>query len=121
MWVLASWNVRTLLDVDGLIETGRQGDDMQVADEWKIDQVVDVLGRYRVYVAALQETKWFGRTSIELGSMSCWLLAGQSLDQGLQNRGGRVLPFYYLVPQLVLGKKVDVDGKPGTLDWWQLL
>ena len=57
MWVLASWNVRTLLDADDPIETGRQGDDNQVADERKIDQVVDVLGRYMVDVAALQETK----------------------------------------------------------------
>ena len=39
MWVLASWNVRTLLDADRPIETGRQGDDNQVADERKIDQV----------------------------------------------------------------------------------
>ena len=54
---LASWNVRTLLDADGPIETGRQGDDNQLADERKIDQVVDVLGRYKVDVAALQETK----------------------------------------------------------------
>ena len=28
VWVLASWNVRTLLDVEGPIETARQRDDM---------------------------------------------------------------------------------------------
>ena len=71
------------MDVDGPFETGRQDDDNQVADKRKIDQVVDVLGRYKVDVAALQETKWFGRTSIELGSLLCWLLAGQSQDQEL--------------------------------------
>lgn len=38
--------MRILLDVDGLIETARQGDNLQVADEQKIDQVVDELGRY---------------------------------------------------------------------------
>jgi len=46
VWVLASWNVRTLLDVDGPIETARQGaDDPEVSDERKIDQVVTGLGR----------------------------------------------------------------------------
>ena len=44
MWTLASWNVRTLLDVEGPIETARQGDNMQVVDERKIDQVVDEQG-----------------------------------------------------------------------------
>lgn len=40
-WVLASWNVRTLLDVEGAIETARRGDDdAQVVDERKVDQVV---------------------------------------------------------------------------------
>ena len=34
---MASWNVRTLLDVEGAIETARQGDDMQVVDVRKID------------------------------------------------------------------------------------
>ena len=60
-WVLASWNVRTLLDVDGPIETARrgQGDGVDVVDERKIDQVVAELGRYRVDVAGVQETKWF--------------------------------------------------------------
>ena len=59
-WFLASWNVRTLLDVDGPIKTARQRVDLEVVDEWKIDQVVAVLGRYKVVMAALQETKWFG-------------------------------------------------------------
>ena len=66
-WVLASWNVRTLLDVEGPIETARQGDDMQLVDEQKIDQVADELGRYKIDMAALQGTKWFGKLCIELG------------------------------------------------------
>ncbi len=38
MWVLATWNVRTLLDVDGSLETARhRGDLHEVADERKID------------------------------------------------------------------------------------
>ena len=42
VWFLASRNVRTLLDVDGPIETARQGNDNEiVVDERKIDQVVN--------------------------------------------------------------------------------
>ena len=59
-WFLASWNVRTLLDVDGPIETASHGCGVVVVDERKIDQVVAELGRYKVDVAGLQETKWFG-------------------------------------------------------------
>ena len=75
MWTLASWNVRTLLDVEGPIETARQGDDIQVV-EWKIDQVVDELGRYKVDIAALQETKWFGEDVYRVGE-SVVLAAGR--------------------------------------------
>ena len=64
VWTLASWNVRTLQDVEGPIETARQGDNMQVVDEQKIDQVVDELGRD---IAALQETKWFGEGVYRVG------------------------------------------------------
>ena len=40
-WVLASWNVQPLLDIDGSIETARKGvGDAEVVDERKIDQVV---------------------------------------------------------------------------------
>lgn len=60
VWFLASWNVRTLLDVDGPIETARQGSEVDVVDERKIDQVVGELVKYKVDVAGLQETKWFG-------------------------------------------------------------
>ncbi len=67
VWVLATWNVRTLLDVDGSLETARHGDDLhEVADERKIDQVVDELGRYKVDIATLQETKWFAEAKYKV-------------------------------------------------------
>ena len=59
VWNLASWNVRTFLDLDGLIEVARRTDDIAVVDERKVDQVVNKLNRYRIDVAALQETRWF--------------------------------------------------------------
>ena len=60
VWCLASWNVRTLLDIEGSIMTARQRNERVAVDERKIDQVVSELNRYNVVVAALQETKWFG-------------------------------------------------------------
>ena len=63
--------MRTLLDICS-IETARKGvGDAEVVDERKIDQVVDhvvgELNRYKVDVAALQETKWFGSGVYEVG------------------------------------------------------
>ena len=79
MWILASWNVRTLLDVDRPLETARHGEDMHaVVDERKIDQVVDELGRYEVDVAALQETKWFGEAEYKVGE-SVVIAAGRAV------------------------------------------
>ena len=45
-------NVRTLLDVDGSIETATQERDVSVVDERKIDQVESELSRYQVVVTA---------------------------------------------------------------------
>ena len=55
------------MDVDGSIETARRGCDVSVVDERKIDQVVSELDRYRVVVAGLQETKWFGSEVYNVG------------------------------------------------------
>ena len=89
MWILASWNVRTPLNADRSIETGRLGDDKQVAAERKIGQVVDVLGRYKVDVAALQETKWFGEDGYRVGKCVV-LAAGRSVPGPgvVKQRGG---------------------------------
>ena len=56
---MASWNVRTLLDVDGPIETARQNSKMDVVDERNIDQAVAELARYRVDVYS-----WFTRDKV---------------------------------------------------------
>ena len=87
-WFLASWNVRTLLDVDEPIEIARQRVDLEVVDERKIDQVVTVLGRYKVDVAALQETKWFG-DAIYRVSQSIVVAAGRPMScaGALRQRG----------------------------------
>jgi len=77
------------LDVEGTIETARRGvDDAEVMDERKIDQVVGELNRYKVDVAALQETKWFGNGVYEVGG-SVVLAAGRPVPgEGMVKQRG---------------------------------
>ena len=57
LWYVASWNVRTLLDVEGAIETARRVCDASVVNEKKIDRVISELDRYLVVVAG-HEVVW---------------------------------------------------------------
>ena len=86
-WYVASWNVRTLLDVEGLIETARGFGDVSVVDERK-DQVLSELDRYGVVVAGLQETKWFGSKIYKVGK-SVILSSGRDVPKegGSRQRG----------------------------------
>jgi len=60
--------VRTLLDVHDPIETARCYDDVAIVqDERKIDQVVNELSTYKIDMAALQETRWFGEGIYKVG------------------------------------------------------
>ena len=79
-----------LLDVDGYIETAKQGYDVSVADKRKIDQVVSELDKYHVVVGALQETKWFGCEVYKVGE-SMVLTAGQEVPTEGVVREVRVL------------------------------
>ena len=62
-----TWNVRTLLDTEGLVEATRQGRVPEAAEDLRIDQVVWELNRYQILVGALQETKWFRRAVYHVG------------------------------------------------------
>ena len=53
-------NVRSLLESQGLVETARQTNEVQLPEDRKVDQVIRECDRYGVKIAALQETKWFG-------------------------------------------------------------
>ena len=59
-WLLASWNVRSLLYCEGAVEIARQCTDVGQFDDRRIDQVTRELERYQIFVCALQETKRFG-------------------------------------------------------------
>ena len=57
MWYCAFWNVRSLIETDGPVETVRQCP--EAAGEDKLtDLVIRELCRYQVSVGILQETKW---------------------------------------------------------------
>ena len=77
-WKLGSWNVRSMLDVEGPLETARQGAEGAFSgrEERKVDLVVRELDRYGVTIGALQETKWFGAAEYRVGE-SVVLAAGR--------------------------------------------
>ncbi len=56
----ASWNVRSLVENDGGIETARQEGSTEVVEDRKIETVVRQFKHHGIEAAGLQETKWFG-------------------------------------------------------------
>ena len=70
--------MRSLLNVEGSIETARQDTEVGNSQDRRIDQVVSVLEKYEVVVGALQETKWFGNEVYMVGE-SLVLTAGRDV------------------------------------------
>ena len=59
-WCFGIWNVRSMLDNEGLIEVARQGPAChQLSEDCRVDLVIRKVQHYDISVAALQETKWF--------------------------------------------------------------
>ena len=75
-WRLGSWNVRSMLDAEGPVETARQDRGPLLAEDRKVDLIVRELVRYNIKVAALQETKWLGSAVYDVGD-SVLLTAGR--------------------------------------------
>ena len=84
VWHLGSWNVRSLVDCEGPVETARQSATAEGEDR-RIDLVIRELGRYQVVAAGLQETKWFGNAMYKVGE-SVVLTAGRPTPQAGQPR-----------------------------------
>ena len=82
---LGTWNVRSLLDAEGPIETARQGSEARDAEDRRVDLVVRELERYHVKIAALQETKWFGNAVYTVGE-SVVLAAGRPTPGPVQTK-----------------------------------
>ena len=68
-WYFASWNVRSLVDVDAPPETACVSAKTAIVEERKIDLVVREIDRYNINVAALQGTWWFGSAAYRINRM----------------------------------------------------
>ena len=65
IWRLGTWNVRSMVDTEGLIEVASRGKER--GEDRKVDLVVRELARYDVVAGTLQETKWFGCGTYKAG------------------------------------------------------
>jgi len=74
-----------LLDKEGSIETARCTTESVTVDERKIDQVIEELKNYDVYLAGLQETKWFGAEVYKVGD-SAVLSSGRPVPTSGESR-----------------------------------
>ena len=84
-WYFGTWNVRSLVDNEGTVETARLSSERSESEDRRIDLVIRELNRYDIKVAALQETKWFGNHVYHVGK-SVVLTAGRETPQGCQPR-----------------------------------
>ena len=74
-WYFGTWNVRSLVDSEGTVETAKLSSEKNESEDRRIDLVIRELNRYDIKVAALQETKWFGNHVYHVGK-SIVLTAG---------------------------------------------
>ena len=73
---LGTWNVRSLLESEGPVETAHQRSEIREAEDRRIDLVIRELKRYNIKIAGIQETKWFGSSVYQVGE-SIVLAAGR--------------------------------------------
>ena len=83
-WYLGPWNIRSLVDCEGPVETARQRTANE-SDNKRIDLVIRELKRCQVVVAGLQETKWFGNAMYKVGE-SIVMTAGRPMPTLQQGR-----------------------------------
>lgn len=113
-WFLGSWNVRSLLDCDGSVETARQRSEAGAGlsvDIRKIDQVIRELERYQISVAALQETKWYNNAMYKVKD-SIVLAAGRPTPSDRQpNKRGEGVAIVLRGTAVSAWKKGGKQGK----------
>ena len=85
VWYLGTWNMRSLVDIEGTVETAKLSSEKNESEDRRIDLVIRELNRCDIKVAALQETKWFGNHVYHVGK-SIVLTAGRETPQGSQPR-----------------------------------
>ena len=111
MWYCASWNVRSLLECDGPVETARQ---RGVLEDRRIDLAIRELCRYCVTVGALQETKWFGNAVYQVGE-SIVLAAGRPTPPiGQVRQRGEGVAIVLSGSAVAAWKAGGISGRPGA-------
>ena len=83
-WYFGTWNVRSLVDNTGTINTARSRSEKNRSEDRRIDLVIRELNRYDITVAALQETLWFGKHVYLVGE-SVVITSGRETPQGHQS------------------------------------
>ena len=73
-WYYGMWNLRSLFDNEGTVETARVSSEVSESEDRRIDLFIRELNQYNIKVAALQETKWFGNALLcwKEYSVDCW-------------------------------------------------
>ena len=100
------------------VETAKQGNDLDVVDERKVDQVVAELEKYRVDVAGVQETKWFGSGVYRVAGSVVFASGRPVPDAGAVKQRGEACCLALLWRH---GDLEVISGKHGTLGWCPLL
>ena len=97
-FIVGSWNVRTLVECSGDVRVCRKrqvlGERSEVVDR-KLDLLVSELKRYRVSVAGIQESRWFGKDVWPAADGYTFLHSGRPLpedgDVAARNEGVGIL------------------------------
>ena len=116
---MGTWNVRSMVDTEGLIEVasrwGQRGKDR------KVDLIEMKLKRYDVKVAALQETKWFGRGVYQVGGSVVLTARRERPSKGDGIQRGEGVAIVLLGPAIVLlgpaidaWKRLENSGRHGV-------
>ena len=58
---IACWNMRSLVQAEGSVDTAVSRPGRGVAVDRKVDLMVDELKKYSISVTGISETKWFGQ------------------------------------------------------------
>ena len=86
----STWNVSSLVDNEGTVETARLSFEDSEPEDRRIDLVIRELNWYNIKVAALQETKWLGNHVYHVGKSAILTTIMKHLRDVSQDREEKV-------------------------------
>ena len=105
---VGSWNVRSLVESEGNIETASIQN--KVVEDRKLDLVISELHRLSLDVAGVQETHWFGEHLYEDDKGNTVITSGRAVDANTHRRRGEGVA-------LILNKFSSGAWKAGGSFW----